>query len=63
MALIIKSILKKGLPLSSDISDVYLEVDRKYLSEQYSIPSLLIAQKIWITGTFLESFKNLWCAK
>ena len=33
MALIIKSILKKGYSLSSDISDVYLEVDRKYLSE------------------------------
>jgi hypothetical protein len=57
MALIIKSILKKGFSLSSDISNVYLEVDRKYLSEQYSIHSLLIAQKIWIAGTFLEVSK------
>jgi hypothetical protein len=54
VALIIKSILRKGFALSSDISDVYLEVDNKYLSRQYNIPNMLITQKIWIVGTFLE---------
>jgi hypothetical protein len=57
MALIIKSTLRKGFALSSDISDVYLEVDNKYLSRQYTIPNMLITQKIWIVGTFLEVSK------
>jgi hypothetical protein len=56
MALIVKSMLRKGYSLSSDFSDVYLEVDNKYLSRQY-IPSLLTKQKIWVTGTFLEVSK------
>jgi len=56
MALIVKSMLRKGYSLSSDFSDVYLEVDNKYLSKQY-IPSLLTKQKIWVTGTFLEVSK------
>jgi hypothetical protein len=58
MALIVKSMLRKGYSLSSDFSDVYLEVDNKYLSRQY-IPSLLTKQKIGLQERFWKFRKSM----
>ncbi len=50
MALVVESVLKRGLALRSDVSQAFLEVDAKYLSKHYNIGLYVEA---WVEGEII----------